>query len=64
MEELVEYLKGVNCPEIENPLEKNSRNNNNSSGLEKTRMKSHKTPQTTAQASRKAANTASSAGCL
>eukprot|EP00957_Ditylum_brightwellii_P092587 7050311-Ditylum_brightwellii.AAC.1 len=37
MEELVEYLKGVECSEIKNPLEKNSRNNNNSSGLKKTK---------------------------
>eukprot|EP00957_Ditylum_brightwellii_P056442 4278119-Ditylum_brightwellii.AAC.2 len=37
MEELVEYLKGVERLEIENPPEKNNQNNNNSSGLKKTK---------------------------
>eukprot|EP00957_Ditylum_brightwellii_P114399 8721899-Ditylum_brightwellii.AAC.1 len=37
MEELVEYLAGVECSEIKNPPEKNNRNNNKSSGLKKTK---------------------------
>eukprot|EP00957_Ditylum_brightwellii_P019019 1431985-Ditylum_brightwellii.AAC.1 len=37
MEELVEYLKGVKCSETKNPLERNNWNNNNSSGLKKTK---------------------------
>eukprot|EP00957_Ditylum_brightwellii_P122952 9374768-Ditylum_brightwellii.AAC.1 len=36
-EELVEYLKGVKCSETENPSERNCQNNNNSSGLKKTK---------------------------
>eukprot|EP00957_Ditylum_brightwellii_P136162 10384585-Ditylum_brightwellii.AAC.1 len=42
MEELVEYLEGVECSEIKNPPEKNSRNNNNSSGLKKAKKGKHK----------------------
>ena len=37
MEELVEYLKGVKYLKIKNSPEKNSWNNNNSSGLKKTK---------------------------
>eukprot|EP00957_Ditylum_brightwellii_P143693 10947588-Ditylum_brightwellii.AAC.1 len=37
MEELAEYTEGVKCSEIKNPLEKNSWNNNNSSGLKKSK---------------------------
>eukprot|EP00957_Ditylum_brightwellii_P100159 7632895-Ditylum_brightwellii.AAC.1 len=72
MEELVEYLKGVEHLETKNPLERNNWNSNNSSGLKKTkrasvsvtRKKSPKTSQTTMQAPRKVANHASSARCL
>eukprot|EP00957_Ditylum_brightwellii_P107952 8234713-Ditylum_brightwellii.AAC.1 len=69
MEELVEYLKGVKCSETKNPTEINNRNNNNSSGLKKTkkasvsmmRTKSPKMSWTTMQAPKKAASIASSA---
>eukprot|EP00957_Ditylum_brightwellii_P163019 12413572-Ditylum_brightwellii.AAC.1 len=37
MEELVEYLEGVKCSEIENPPKRNNQNNNNFSGLKKTK---------------------------
>eukprot|EP00957_Ditylum_brightwellii_P027206 2056526-Ditylum_brightwellii.AAC.1 len=42
MDELVEYLEGVECLEIEGPPEKNNWNNNNSSGLKKTKKGKHK----------------------
>eukprot|EP00957_Ditylum_brightwellii_P165719 12616249-Ditylum_brightwellii.AAC.1 len=69
MEELVDYLKQVEHSESKNPQERNNWNNNNSSGLKKTkrasvsvtRTKSPKVSQTTTRALRRAANSASSA---
>eukprot|EP00957_Ditylum_brightwellii_P012841 970305-Ditylum_brightwellii.AAC.1 len=37
MEELVEYLEGVECLKTKNPPEKNNWSNNNFSGLKKTK---------------------------
>eukprot|EP00957_Ditylum_brightwellii_P208197 15356265-Ditylum_brightwellii.AAC.1 len=42
IEELVEYLKGVECLENENSPERSNQNNNNSSGLKKTKKSKHK----------------------
>eukprot|EP00957_Ditylum_brightwellii_P030248 2290130-Ditylum_brightwellii.AAC.2 len=63
MEELVEYLEGVERSEIKNPLEKNSQNNNNSSGLKKTKKGKRKCDKETKSQDASDNNASSKKGC-